>query len=137
MITAVDTNILFDLLLGDPTYGSHSTQALRQAAAERRLVACAPVWAETCAGIDQPHLEDALDELGIHFDALQQASAALAGQMWAHHRARGGGRRARVVADFLIGAHALRQADRLLTRDRGFYRDYFESLTILDPAATR
>lgn len=36
-----------------------------------------------------------------------------------------GGRRERVVADFLIGAHALHHADRLIARDRGFYLDYF------------
>ncbi len=36
--------------------------------------------------------------------------------------------------DFLIGAHALAQCDRLLTRDRGFYKEYFGKIRIVDPA---
>ena len=40
----------------------------------------------------------------------------------------------RPVADLLVGAHALLQADRLLTRDRGFYRDYFRGLKVIEPA---
>jgi hypothetical protein len=40
-----------------------------------------------------------------------------------------------VIADFLIGAHALEQADRLLTRDRGFHRRAFDGLVIVDPSA--
>jgi predicted nucleic acid-binding protein len=47
-----------------------------------------------------------------------------------------GGTRERVIADFLIGAHAMAKADRLLTRDRGFYRRYFKDLTVLDPSGS-
>jgi hypothetical protein len=40
-----------------------------------------------------------------------------------------------VDSSFLIGAHAQLQAQRLLTRDAGFYRDYFDGLEVLDPFA--
>jgi len=46
------------------------------------------------------------------------------------------GRRDRLIADFLVGAHALSRAERLLTRDRGFYRRYFENLSVLDPSGS-
>ena len=38
------------------------------------------------------------------------------------------------MADYLIGAHAQTHADRLIARDRGYLRDYFADLTVLDPS---
>jgi len=64
---------------------------------------------------------------------LDVDAARTAGVAWADYRRRGGSRK-RVIADFLIGAHALAYADRLLTRDRGFYRSYFSGLEIFDPS---
>ena len=49
--------------------------------------------------------------------------------------ARNKGPRARVAPDFLIGAHAAKQADALLTTDAGFFRQYFEGLTVMTPEA--
>ncbi len=48
------------------------------------------------------------------------------------YRSRGGTRR-RVLPDLIIGAHAMARAERLLTRDRGFYRSSFAKLRILEP----
>jgi predicted nucleic acid-binding protein len=55
----------------------------------------------------------------------------LAGRNFTRYLARGG-RAGRIVADFLICAHATLHADRLLARDRGYLRDYFSRLTILN-----
>ena len=74
-----------------------------------------------------------MQSLGIALSALDIHAALLAGDSFRGYRRRGG-RRERVIADFLIGAHAVAQADQLLTRDRGFYRAYFESLVIIDPS---
>ncbi|HXC45052.1 MAG TPA: hypothetical protein VNU24_00485, partial [Solirubrobacteraceae bacterium] len=77
--------------------------------------------------------EETLRRLRIDFSTIDQPSSLVTAQAWRAYR-RAGGTRTRVIADFLIGAHAMVKADRLLTRDRGFYRRYFADLAILDPA---
>jgi len=134
VITAVDNNVLIDVLTGDERHGVGSADALRDAAVMGRLVVCDTVWAEVTSWYaDRSAIEGALDTLGITFDAMSAEAATTAGQAWARYRA-GGGPRERLVADFLVGAHAVTQAERLLTRDRGFFRRYFGELAIVDPA---
>jgi predicted nucleic acid-binding protein len=133
VITAVDTSVLLDVFGADPQFGERSADAMRRCLAEGALMACEVVWAETAASFDNvPAAEQALTGLRIDFSELDVSTSLAVGQAWRAYR-QAGGTRERVVADFLIGAHALARADRLLTRDRGFYRSYFTELTILDP----
>lgn len=135
MITAVDTNVLIDVFSADDSFGERSLDALQRCIAEGRLVACDVVWAELGAVFPSAAAAStALGTLGVDFSAVDQDAAARAGDAWRAYRSAGGGR-SRLVADFLVGAHAAHQADRLLTRDRGFYRTYFRGLEIVDPAA--
>ena len=74
----------------------------------------------------------ALHAAGIAFDPFDAISASLAAHRWRRYR-RQGGRRTRVIADFLVAAHAETRAQALLTRDRGFYRRHFETLRVVEP----
>ena len=44
-----------------------------------------------------------------------------------------GGRHASVLADFLIGAHAVELGATLVTRDKGRFSTYFPDLTLITP----
>ena len=134
MITAVDTNVLLDVFGADPKFSPTSAQALRRCLNEGALIASEVVWAETAAVFgDARRFQHAMDRLPAAFSPMTQAAALKAAEAWRKYRA-GGGPRSRIAADFLIGAHALVEADRLLTRDRGFYRRYFAGLRVVDPS---
>lgn len=134
MTTAVDTNVLLDIFLADPKFGQKSKQALRQAIQVGSVIACEVVWAEVSGQFPTAiQATAALTRLGISFSPLNLAAAEKSGDAWQAYRARGGSRQ-RVVSDFMIGAHALIQADRLLTRDSGYFRTYYSDLILLDPS---
>jgi predicted nucleic acid-binding protein len=134
VITAVDSNVLLDVFGADPTFGTASRDALRECSAGGRLVVCDVGWAETAAAFASTERAiAAISTLGVVYHPLQTEAANLAAETWRRYR-KAGGRRTRVIADLLVGAHAATQADRLLTRDRGLYRRYFADLDINDPS---
>jgi predicted nucleic acid-binding protein len=135
LITAVDTSVLLDVIGADAEFGPASADALRGCLRAGQVVACEVVWAECSARLtDAETAVDRLSRLRVAYSSTDSEAALAAGAMWGAHRRRRP-ERERIVADFLIGAHALVHADRLLTRDRGFYRSYFGELRILDPSA--
>ena len=138
MKTALDSSVLLDVLGADPVFGERSREALRAAYDAGALVACEVVWAEVRAHFPTDEaFHEAVNILGVQYESVEHDAAEAAGRLWRasreHARDRLG--RERVVADFLIGAHAQAQADALLSRDRGFYRRYFRGLRLIDPGA--
>jgi hypothetical protein len=152
--TAVDTNVLLDVLTPNAPHGTESELALAQAVRMGALVISEPVYAELASRFASPADLDAfLDDTGIRLQASTTEALHLAGTAWlAYTRRRSspvcprcGSRqrlacsecgsplqpRQHMVADFMIGGHALALGDRLLTRDRGYYATYFPDLELV------
>lgn len=140
MTTAVDTNVLVSLWQADESFSLLAQQALDRARVRGDIVICAPVYAELVAfpGRNAAFLEqffrDTLIRIDWEFVAQDWREAGRAFQTYASRRrnSRKGSAPRRILADFLIGAHASRRGHTLLTLDRGLYSSSFPSLKILE-----
>jgi len=132
--TAVDTNVLLDILCDSPSHREASLHSLLQAGDEGDLVICEIVYAELAAAFKGKggKVEAFLEDAGLRLVRTPVGALAEAGRLWRGYRDRGGPR-TRMVADFLVGSHALFVSDRLLTRDRGFYAAHFKGFPVWDP----
>jgi predicted nucleic acid-binding protein len=133
MRTALDSSVILDVVLADQNHADQSEAALRLAASEGALVVGECVLAEVRPAFAENTIEEFLDDWSIAFEPSTRESGLLAGRMFRAYleRRRTGPRR--VVADFLIGAHAQMTCDRLLARDRGYFRNYFSDLVVMEP----
>ena len=133
MITAIDTSVLIAIAKGEPD-AVPWVDLLARARPQGELVICDVVAAEFFAVLlDEGKFVDSLTRLGIIFSPTSLEAARLAGGIFKTYR-RQGGPREHLVPDFLIGAHAQRQADRIAAIDRGFLRRHFPRLRILRPS---
>lgn len=134
MISAIDSNVLLDILIPNETFADVATDLIEDAAARGSLVACDIVYAEICIQFaTQRECDHFFDSNEIRIEPLGRSAHFLASRIWREYRAQGG-KRDRILPDFLIGAHAQVQANRLVSRDRGFYRTLFPKLTLVNPA---
>ena len=131
MRTLVDTNVLLDVITDDPKWHGWSASALRDAAEQSVLAINPIIFAEVSMKFDR--IEDA-DRVLVDFERrpLTYEAGFLAGKALLAYRRRGGTKRS-PMPDFYVGAHALVERMRLLTRDAARYRTYFPALEIVAP----
>jgi len=131
--TLVDSNVLIDVLAGDPRWAPWSERALELVGSEGPLVINEIVYAEVSyryGSVEQLDIE--LPEDQFSREHTPWVAAFLAGKAYADYRRRGGSRTA-PLPDFFIGAHAAVAGLRLLTRDPRRYRTYFPELELIHP----
>ncbi|HTW23283.1 MAG TPA: type II toxin-antitoxin system VapC family toxin [Candidatus Baltobacteraceae bacterium] len=138
MTTALDTNVVIALWHEDDALNSRARSALDSALARGRLVASAPVFAELLASPtrNEAFVDYFLKETAITVEwNLEEQIWRSAGRAFQAYVTRRDTRRSdgprRILADFIIGAHALRRGYRLLTLDDRLYRAAFPALSIV------
>ena len=148
MISAIDTNILLDILIPDKKYAESSKNLIEKFNEKGKLQICEIVYSELASQFPlSEELELFLQDTGINLVPSNRKSLAVAGERWKEYAA---GRsqslqcavcprcsniitcRQHVISDFIIGANALTFADLLLSRDRGYYKTYFKDLVVKD-----
>lgn len=158
MISAIDTNILLDVLGNDPDFAEQSIGLLEEKSGLGQLVICPLVYSELLVfflreGVRStavPKLDEFLKDFDISVVDFSKDDFALSAEAW---KTFSGSKQVKcprcgspnsftcrkckssvlwrnhIMTDFLIGAHAQNHADCLLTRDRGYYKKYFKVKT--------
>ncbi len=154
MITAIDTNILLDILIPDEKFFQRSKKIIDKYISKGQLIICEIVYAELASQFpSEKELKDFLSDTSIRLIYSDEKSLILAGEKWKAYSKNRENKlqcptcgkkmpvycpeckktisfRQHIISDFIIGAHALMHAELLLSRDRGFYKTYFKALRI-------
>jgi len=129
----VDSNVLLDVIAGDPRRAPWSSTALAAIADESLLVINPLIYAEVSIRYDSIEaVDNVLPPNLFRREDVPYEAAFLAGKAYIRYRERGGKRRS-LLPDFLIGAHAAVAGYRMLTRDSRRYRTYFPKLDLIAP----
>ena len=156
MITAVDTNIILDVLIPGEPFGKSSKKLLDHHLSKGKLIICEVVLAELAARfLSEEELTLFLADTGMGLVHSEEEALYMAGTRWAEYARKGAKnrfscgkcshafevtcpkcttvltKRLHVLGDFLIGAHALVHADCILSRDLGIYKAYFNDLKVV------
>ncbi len=133
-MTLIDSNIILDVVTGDPRWAAWSFHQIRSATLRGPAYINDIVYAEISVGFDAiEECDRALSRLGVMRRPLPDAALFLAGKAFLRYRRRGGTRTG-VLPDFFIGAQAAVERLVLLSRDPGRYCSYFPDVRLIAPA---
>ncbi len=155
MTIAIDTNILFDILLPDPKFKDSSLELIKKFSKSDRLVISEIVYSELASQFNKkPLLESFLSDVNIFIKTTSKEGLWIAAKVWAHYNNKRNKKlqctncgnlqtyyceqcneiiksKQHIIPDFIIGGHATENGNVLITRDRGFYKKYFKNLKII------
>jgi len=139
MTTAIDTNVIVALWDEENSLHRQARGALDKAFGAGPLAICGAVYAELLAG--PRRTTEFLDEfcavtrIQVEWDLREPVWRAAGAAFQGHAGRRRRGKKAearRILADFVIGAHALVSGYKLLTLDAGVYAASFPRLAIVE-----
>ena len=137
MRTAIDANVISAIWSREPSAEKAIVQ-LGEASAEGALLISPVVFAELLAypGATEPYVRRFLEDTGVVVDLrLEERVWTETGRRFSRYAARrrksSGMNPRRLLADFFVGAHALVQADRLMTLDARVYEQDFPEVRLL------
>ena len=137
MTVALDTNVI--VALWDATHALHpvARKALEAAASREALTMCGVVYTELIGapGRTEAFVDRFCEEAGIAVEwelkeRIWRRAGAAFQEYGARRKKQSGAEPRRLLADFLIGAHALENGYKLLTLDGGMYRRAFPGLRV-------
>ena len=132
--TLVDSNVLLDIFTQDPTWSAWSRTRLAEALDRGAVVINQIVYGEVAHRFSTIEaLEQVLTPDRFVRGNLPWAAGFLAAVSYRDYRRRGG-RRASILPDFFIGAHAAVLGLPLLTRDAARFRTYFPTVEVIAPS---